>query len=73
MPVIVNTETEATWPAFGYKLYRRWTTYLEFQFLSVYLVHRHVSCLPAQPSSPHNCVQKKQVKIFHRCRLLVHC
>lgn len=71
MPV-VNTETEITEPAFGYKLHGRWTTYFEFQFLNVYLVHRHVSCLPVQLFPPHNCVRKKQVEIFHRCRLLVH-
>jgi len=67
MPV-VNTETEITEPAFGYKLHGRWTTYFEFQFLNVYLVHRHVSCLPVQLFPPHNCVRKKQVEIFHRCR-----
>jgi hypothetical protein len=33
----------------------------------------HVTCLLAQLYSLHNCVQKKQVKIFLRSRLLVQC
>jgi hypothetical protein len=57
----------------GYKLRRRWAIYAEFQSLHFYWTLPHVSYLLTQTPSTHNCVQKKEVKVCHRCRFLYLC
>jgi len=47
--------------------------YFEIWSLYVYLVHPHVPSLMTLLPSPHNCVQNKYVKIFHRFRFLYLC
>ena len=49
--------------------------YFEIRSLYVYVhrVHPHVPSLPASSPSPHNRVQNKHVKIFHRFRVLYLC
>ena len=47
--------------------------YFEIWFLYVYRVHPHVPSLTMPPPSPHNCVENKHVKIFHRFRVLYLC
>jgi hypothetical protein len=44
--------------------------YSELWSFYVYRAHPHVPSLMTPPSSPHNRVQNKQVKILHRCRVL---
>ena len=47
--------------------------YFEIWPLLAYWVHPHVSSLTTPPPSPHNRVQNKRVKIFHRFRFLYLC
>ena len=47
--------------------------YFEIWSLYVYRVHAHVPSLTTPPPSPHNRVQNKLVKIFHRCTVLYLC
>jgi len=48
-------------------------TYFEIWSLYVYHVHPHVLSLTMPPPFPHNRVQNKHVKIFHRFRVLYLC
>ena len=47
--------------------------YFEIWSLNVYQVHPHVPSLTTPPPSPHNIVQNRHVKIFHRFRVLYLC
>jgi len=47
--------------------------YFEICSLYVHRVHTHVPFLMTPPPSPHNRVQIKHVKIFHRFRVLYMC
>jgi len=47
--------------------------YFEIWSLYVYWVHPHVPSLRTPPLSPHNRVQNKHVKIFHRFRVIYLC
>jgi len=67
MLLIVNMETEIALPVFG-------TNCTADGLNNPILVYSHVSSLPTQPPSSHNCVKNK-IKIFLRCRftsLLAH-
>jgi hypothetical protein len=48
------------------KYSERWSLYVNW-------VHPHVPSFMTPPSSPHNRVQNKHVKILHRCRVLYLC
>jgi len=49
------------------------TKYFEIWSLYVYRVHPYVPSLTTPPPSPHNRVQNKHAKIFHRFRVLYLC
>jgi len=49
------------------------TKYFEIWSLYVYRVHPRVPSPTTPPPSPHNRVQNKRVKIFHRFRVLYLC